>query len=65
MVSKDNLILDQLSYNIDNRVNIYIYIYIQLQISYCNGIQIIDINFWSTWNILNNVLEAILLLFFI
>ena len=25
MVSKDNLILDQLSYNIDNRVNIYIF----------------------------------------
>jgi len=24
MVNKDNLILDQLSYNIDNRVNIYI-----------------------------------------
>jgi hypothetical protein len=30
MVSKDNLILDQLSYNIDNRVNIYIYIYIYI-----------------------------------
>ena len=32
MVSKDNLILDQLSYNIDNRVNIYIYIYIDIYI---------------------------------
>ena len=59
MVNKDNFILDQLSYNI-----IYIMPF-QLQISYCNGIQIIDINFWLAWNILNNVFQAILLLFFI
>jgi len=61
MIDKNNLILDQLSYNIDNFVNTCSYIYImpfQLQISYCNGIQIIDINVWSTWNILNKVLNS-------